>query len=92
MMSGGGGGIGAGGAGGSGTPCISCNQFLAGTVGPVCANAASDLASLKTCACASNCTTVCDPTLCMFDNAPDDACRACLMSACTGEYQACNGE
>jgi hypothetical protein len=82
----------------TGTPgCVSCNEALNGApfgqacTGPVTdagASPATLLANLRVCACATACTTACDPTLCL-GNAPDNACTTCLDAACAKELMAC---
>jgi hypothetical protein len=55
----------------------------------VCHGAASAaFQQLQTCACASNCTMECDPTLC-FGNLPDNVCQACLSSSCNDALRTC---
>jgi hypothetical protein len=80
----------------TGPSCVSCSDFLAGTSGPLCNTNAPLLTALSTevdlrnCACtAASCETDCAPTLCGVGNAPDDACRACLLQACATEVDAC---
>jgi hypothetical protein len=85
----------------TGTPgCVTCNEALNGApFDQVCndpalvdagTNPATLLANLRVCACATACTTACDPTLCM-GNAPDNTCTACLdgVVACAMELMTC---
>jgi hypothetical protein len=90
-------GVGASGTTSTGPSCVTCNAFLAGMSGPLCNNnapmptALTAEVALRTCACtAGSCETECAPTLCGVGNAPDDACRACVLQACATEVAACN--
>ena len=83
---------------GTGTPgCVTCNEALNGAPFDQACNPMVDggppnpsmlLTSLRVCACASACTTACDPTLCL-GNAPDNACTTCLEGACAAALMAC---
>src|SRR6185312_15692822 len=74
-------------AGSPSTSCVSCNAALEGApFNKVCQPAI--LTTLRQCACASACTSACDPTLC-FGNAPDDGCLACMQQSCATDLQAC---
>jgi hypothetical protein len=79
------------GFGGGTTSCVACAAALQGApFGQVCqGTAADDLSALRTCACATNCTTECDPTVCNAGNAPDNVCLGCLQTACGPELMAC---
>ena len=71
--------------------CTSCAAALQGApFKGVCSGTSLDnLNTLRTCACATNCTTECDPTLCNAGNAPDNVCLSCLQPACAAELMAC---
>jgi hypothetical protein len=78
----------------SGPSCLSCNVFLAGMSGPLCSSGPTPAIdaeiALQDCACAAaSCQADCAATLCGVGNAPDDACRACLLQACAMEVTAC---
>ena len=78
------------GFGGSGTTgCVSCGAWLdmGAPAGQVCDP--QILANLRVCACASNCTAVCDPTVCTAGNSPDNACLSCMQGACSAELTTC---
>jgi len=82
---------GMGGFGGTGgtttTPCVSCAMALQGApFGQVCNP--TDLSDLRVCACASKCTSACDPTVC-FGNAPDNVCLTCMETACASQLAVC---
>jgi hypothetical protein len=80
-----------GGFGGTTTiGCAPCRSALQGApFSQVCQGPASEaLQQLRACACASNCTTQCDNTLC-FGNMPDNACLTCVNSACGGALMLC---
>jgi hypothetical protein len=80
-------GMGGFGTGGGTTSCVSCNQALNGApFGEVCDQ--STLNTLRQCACASACTSACDPTLC-FGNAPDNGCLSCMQQSCSSDLMAC---
>jgi hypothetical protein len=75
------------GTGASTTACVSCNAALHGApFSEVCNQ--STLTTLRQCACASACTSACDPTLC-FGNAPDDGCLSCMQQSCSADLLAC---
>lgn len=76
-----------GGFGGGPANCVRCNDALNGApFNLVCTP--QILANLRACACASKCTSACDPTLCAT-NAPDDGCLSCLDVQCGAELTAC---
>jgi hypothetical protein len=77
----------------TGTFCVKCKEFLAGMSGPLCSGfALTNEVAVQNCACtATSCQTDCDQTLCGPGNAPDDACRACLLQGCAMEVTACQG-
>jgi hypothetical protein len=77
----------AGGGSSTSTFCVSCNAALNGApFSEVCDPSA--LTTLRQCACASACTSACDPTLC-FGNSPDDGCLACMQQSCSADLAAC---
>jgi hypothetical protein len=78
------------GTGGNCNVAPTCKELLTGEVpfGRACGPAKSLLDELEACGCASNCTSQCDPTLCMA-NAPDDGCIGCLQQQCPSQLTAC---
>jgi hypothetical protein len=67
--------------------CVTCNQALNGAPFSQVCNP-TPLDNLRICACASTCTTECDPTLCE-GNPPDTGCLSCLQANCSSQLTTC---
>jgi hypothetical protein len=70
--------------------CVSCNAALQGAPFSQVCNP-TPLDNLRICACASTCTTECDPTLCE-GNAPDTGCLSCLQANCSSQLTTCKAQ
>ena len=66
---------------------MTCNDALNGAPFNQVCNP-TILTNLRACACASNCTSACDPTLCMA-NSPDTGCLSCLEAQCAPQLMTC---